>query len=130
LGDIVCGVGEGGTGMNTGPDSYGTKVFLLFLSRRSVGEEARGVDGRLPGFPSFDQIENLGIDSVPDIIEWGVKYSTKRLDRGIEVSAGGLGIECRAEVQTVITSIDIDLHTELATFWKKLHSKYRVENYH
>ena len=34
---------------------------------------------------------NLGTDSIPDTIEWGVKDSTEQLDRDVGMSANRLG---------------------------------------
>jgi hypothetical protein len=51
--------------------------------------------------PSLDQVTNLGTDSVPDTIEWGVKDSTERLDGNVGMSANRLGEGCSEEVRTV-----------------------------
>ena len=91
------------THMTTGP-----RLPLLFLSRRSVGEEASRVDGRPVNLPILDQVTILGTDGVPDTIDRGVIDSTKRLDRGMGESAGGLGEQC-IEIRTGGRRPDADI---------------------
>jgi len=101
LRDLVGGIGGGGAGNYTNPYDDWTKTPLLLLSQWSVGEEAGRVDGRPVTLPSLNQVTNLGTDSVPDTIEWGVKDSTERLDRDMGVSANRFREECSEEIRTV-----------------------------
>jgi len=77
LGDVVGGIGGGRIGNDTNPDYDRTKTPLLLLSRRSMDEEAGGVDGRPVNPPSLDQVTDLGTDRAPDTIERGLKNPTE-----------------------------------------------------
>jgi len=99
-GDLVGGIGGGRTRNDADPYDDGTETPLRLLSQRCVGEEAGRVDGRPLDLPSLDQVTNLGTDSVPDTIEWGVEDSAERLDGDVGVSADGLGEGRSEEIRT------------------------------
>jgi len=100
-GDLMGGIGGGRTRNDADPYDDGTETPLRLLSQRCVGEEAGRVDGRPLDLPSLDQVTNLGTDSVPDTIEWGVEDSAERLDGDVGVSADGLGEGRSEEIRTV-----------------------------
>jgi len=101
LGDMVGGIGGSRTGNDANPDDDGTETPLCLLSRRYVGEEAGRVDGRPVDLMDLDQVTNLGTDSVPDTIQWGVEDSAERLDGDMGVSADRLGERRSEEIRTV-----------------------------
>ena len=101
LGDLVGGIGGGGTRSDADPYDDGTETPLRVLSQRCVGEEAGRVDRRPVDLPSLDQVTNLGTDSVLDTIERGVEDSAERLDGDVGVSADGLGEGHSEEIRTV-----------------------------
>src|SRR5712672_3627653 len=100
LGDLVGGIGGGRARNNANPYDDGTETRLLFLSWQFC-EEAGRVDGRPVNLPSLNQFNDLGTDSLPDIIERGVKDSTERLDTEIGESAGRPGEKCSAEIRAI-----------------------------
>lgn len=77
LGDLVGSIGGGRTRNDTNPYDNRTKTPLLLLSQWSMGEKAGRVNRRPFNLPSLDQVTNLGTNSVPNTIEWGVKNSTE-----------------------------------------------------
>ena len=73
------GISRGRPWNNTDPYDDGAKTPLCILSQWYMGEEVGRVDRWPVDLPSLDQVMNLGMDSIPDTIEWGVKDSMKWL---------------------------------------------------
>ena len=91
LGDFVGDVRGGGTRRNANPYDDRTKSPLFFLSRWSMGEESSRVNGRPVDVSGLDVVTDLGTHGIPDVVEWSVVNSTKRLDRNVSESASGFG---------------------------------------
>lgn len=106
LGDIVGGIGGGRTGKDADPNDDRAEAPLRLLSWRSVSEEAGRVDGRPVDLVGLDQVTDLGTDSVPDTIQWGVEDPAERLDGEMGVSADGPG-EGRSEVVRAVNEIRV-----------------------
>jgi hypothetical protein len=90
-GSIVCILGGGGSRMNRDPNHDGTDSVLPILT---VGDETSCHDSRIANLPSFQELADLGSDSVPDSVERRVEDSKGGLGREMSVSAlgGGKGI--------------------------------------
>jgi len=101
LGDLVGGIRGGRFRNDTNSYDNRTETPLLFLSRRCVSEEASWVDGRPLNLPSRDQLNNIGTDSFPDIIERSVIDSIERLDRDMAVSTTRLREGFSEEIRPV-----------------------------
>ena len=85
-GSVVCILGGGGSGMSRNPNHDGTNSVLPVLA---VGDETSCLDGRVVNLPSFQELADLGSDSVPDSVERRVEDSIDGLGREMRVFALG-----------------------------------------
>jgi len=98
LRDIMGGVGRGRAGSDSNPDDNGAETALLLLSGRTV---CCRVNSRPLDSVRLDDVENLGTNSVPDLVQRGTKDSVDRLDGYLAESANGLGEWCGESVGMV-----------------------------
>ena len=77
LGNIVCVLGGGGSGMSRNPSHDGTNSVRV-LPVLAVCDETSCIDGRVANLPIFQELTDLGSDSVPDSVERRVKDSNRR----------------------------------------------------
>jgi hypothetical protein len=72
-GSVICLLGGGRSGVSQNPNHDGTDSVLLVLA---VGDKTSCLDGRVANLPSFQELADLGSDSVPDSIEQHVEPET------------------------------------------------------
>jgi len=70
--------------MSRNPNHDGTENVLSSLA---VGDETSCLDGRVVNLPSFQELADLGSDSVPDSVEWRAEDSIDGLGREMRMSA-------------------------------------------
>ena len=95
---VVCVLSGGGSGMGRNPNHDGTNSVLLVLA---AGDETSCLDGRIANLPSFQELADLGSDSVPDSVEQCVEDSIDGLGREMRVSALGDGEGIFEEIRAV-----------------------------
>ncbi len=94
----MCILGGGGTGMSRNPNHDGTDSVLRVLV---VGDETSRLDGRIANLPSFQELADLGSDSVPDWVERRVENPIDGLGGEMRVSALGDGERIFKEIRAV-----------------------------
>ncbi len=97
-GSVVCILGGGGSGMSRNPNHDGAGSVLPVFA---VGNETSCLDGRVANLPSFQELADLGSDSVPDSVERCVEDSIDGLGREMSVSALGDGDGIFEEIRAV-----------------------------
>src|SRR5258706_4839740 len=80
-GCVVCVLGGGGSGMSRNENHDGTDIVFPVLA---VGDETSCLDDRVANLSKFQELADLGSESVPDSVE-----------RRVEDSIDGLGVEMR-----------------------------------
>lgn len=85
-----------------------------------MGEEAGRVNGRPVDLLSFEQVMDLGTNSVLDSIERGVEDSAEWLDGDMGMSADRLGEGQSEEVQTVDKVWVITIPSDAIIIWCSL----------
>jgi len=84
--------------MSRNPNHDGTDSVLPVLA---VRDETSCLDGRVANLPSFQDLTDLGSDSVPDGVERRVKDSIGGLGREMRMSALGDGEGMFEEIRAV-----------------------------
>ncbi len=94
----MCVLGGGGSGMSRNPNHDGTDSVLPVLA---VCDETSCLKGRVANLSSFQELADLGSDSVPDSVERRVEDSIGGLGREMRVSALGDGEGTFEEIRAV-----------------------------